>query len=86
MNTPNTIVSSYHSKVSSTQNMRVPSYFSLAWVMEFNIVSPCLGKVFSGSSNLTNLVDLQSLHENGKLIMGVPDEVYTLFKKTFLLV
>ena len=86
MKTPNTIVSSYHSKVSSTQNMRVPSHFSLAWVMEFNIVSPCSGKVFSGSSNLTNLVDLQRLHENGKWVMCVPDEVYTLFKKTFLLV
>ena len=44
------------------------SNLSLESVMEFCIISPCLGKgkVFSDNSNQTNLVDVQSLHKNGK--------------------
>ena len=42
------------------------SYFSLVWVIEFSIISSCLGKVniFSDSCNLESLVDVQSLHGN----------------------
>ena len=60
------------------------SHFSLVWVMEFTIISPCLGKGkrFYENSNLINLVDTQRLPDNGKWI--IPDGVCTLFKKTFL--
>ena len=37
-------------------------------------------KVFTDNSNLTNLFDVQRLHENGKLIKCASDGVYTLFK------
>ena len=60
------------------------SHFSLVWIMEFTIISPCLGKGkrFYENSNLINLVDTQRLPDNGKWI--IPDGVCTLFKKTFL--
>ena len=60
------MASSYHSKFGSTQSMGVP--FSLFWVMGFSIIFLHFGKgqVFSDDSNLTNLVDVQPLHENGK--------------------
>ena len=54
--------------------------------MKFSIRSPCSDKDNSCSdSNLTNLVDVQSLHENDKRITHFSDEIYTVFKKTFLL-
>ena len=42
--------------------------FHFFWVMGFSIISLHFGKgqVFSDDSNLTNLVDVQPLHENGK--------------------
>ena len=41
--------------------------FFLVWVMDFSIISPSLGKakVLSDNSNLTNLVHVQLLPENG---------------------
>ena len=43
----------------------------------------CLGKgkVFSENSNLTNLVEIQRQHENGKRVTSVSDEVYTFSLK-----
>ena len=40
-------------------------HFSLDWVKEFSILFPFLvkGKVFSDNSNLSNLVNVQNLHE-----------------------
>ena len=57
------------------------------WVMEFSITSPYLikTKFFSDNSNITNLVDVQSLHENDKWIIYVSGTIYFLFKETFLL-
>ena len=42
--------------------------FSLVWIMEFSNISLCLGKGkdFSDNCSLINLVDVQSLYENGK--------------------
>ena len=48
MKTRNTMAPSYHSKVTSTQKTLLysrESHFSLVWVMEFSIISSCLGKV-----------------------------------------
>ena len=44
------------------------SDFSLVWIMEFSIISPCLGevKVFSDKSNLTDLVHVQRWHGYSK--------------------
>ena len=39
-------------------------------------------KVFSDNSNLTNSVDVQSLHENDKWVC-VPNRIHSLFKKQF---
>ena len=41
--------------------------FFLVWVMDFSIISPSLGKakVLFDNSNLTNLVHVQLLPENG---------------------
>ena len=44
INTRNTMASSYHSRVMSTQTMKVP--FFVVWVVEFSIISSCLGKKF----------------------------------------
>ena len=44
INTRNTVASSYHSRVMSTQSMEVP--FFIVWVTEFSIISSCLGKSF----------------------------------------
>ena len=55
--------------------------------MDFSIIFPCLGKakVSTANSNLTNLDNVQRLHENIKWIICVFDVVYTLLTKTFLL-
>ena len=55
--------------------------------MDFSIIFPCLGKakVSTTNSNLTNLDNVQRLHENIKWIICVFDVVYTLLTKTFLL-
>ena len=44
------------------------THFSLLWVMDVSITSLSLGKhiVISDNPNLTNLVDIQLLHENCK--------------------
>ena len=73
MKTRTTMAPSYHSKVSSTQN-RGSSFFFI----------PGLSQSFSDNSNLTNLVENQRLHENGKLIVCVSNGVYILFKRSFL--
>ena len=64
MKTRNTITFSTIQKPSLLKARE--SYFSLILVLEFHIISSCLGKakVFSDNSNLTILVDNQSLHEN----------------------
>ena len=73
----------HHSRVSSTQKWE--SHFSLVWFMEFSIISPCLSQIFSNNSNPAILIDVQRLHENGKWIICVSNDAYTLFNKTFLL-
>ena len=74
MNTWNTIASSYHSKDRS---------FTPVWVMEFSIISPCLGKnkKCSNNSNLTNFLYVQILHDNGKLIIFTSNNVIPCLKK-----
>ena len=63
MNTQNTMASPYHSKYRSTQNMGVQLFSFLSYRASGK------GKVFSENSNLSNLVDIQLQHENGKYIM-----------------
>ena len=55
--------------------------------MDFSVISPCLGKakVFAVNSNQTNLVKIQCLDKNIKLIICISDGLYTLFTKTFML-
>ena len=69
----NTMAPSYK----STQSQGVPFFFFFfAWVMEFSIISSCLGivKVFPIILPF-NLVDVQRLHEKGKsfyaFLMGI---------------
>ena len=59
------MISSYHSKVRSTQNDGVTFLFD-TW--NFIIIFPRLGeaKVSTVNSDLTNFVYLQRLHENIK--------------------
>ena len=45
-------------------------------------VFPC----FSDNSKLKIFLDIQHLHENGKLILSVPNGVYILFKRRFFAV
>ena len=61
MNTKNTMASPYQSKVRSTQNIGVP-LFSYLRYRAFG-----KGKVFPENCNLSNLVDIQCKHENGKI-------------------
>ena len=65
-------------------------HFSLVWLIEFNIVSTCLGEVnffffFFDNFNLIMLADVQrSTYENGKRFLCVFNIVYNLFKRSFL--
>ena len=65
INTRNTMTSSYHSKVRSTQNKGVKFLFG-TWT--FGVIFSCLGeaKVSTINSDLRNFVDVQRLHENIK--------------------
>ena len=52
------------SRVYSKHRSPISTFFG---AMENGIICPCLGKgKFFANSNLTNLVDLQCLRENGK--------------------
>ena len=57
------------------------SDFSLAQIIELIVISLCLGKVkvFSNNPNMTHLVYVRRFHENGRIILCVSDEVFTLF-------
>ena len=67
MNSQNTMASSYNSKVGSTPSNGVPFFPCLCHGKWYYITS-CLrkGKLFADNSNLTNLFEVQSLHENGR--------------------
>ena len=82
MNSQNTMASSYNSKVGSTPSNGVPFFPCLCHGKWYYITS-CLrkGKLFADNSNLTNLFEVQSLHENGRWIKYVSDGFYTLFNK-----
>ena len=82
MNTWNTMASSYHSKVRSTQNMVVPISYCLGHGVWYNV--SMFWQFFSDNSNLTNLIEIQRWHQNGKWIISVSNGVYTLFRKRFL--
>ena len=82
MNTWNTMASSYHSKVRSTQNMVVPISYCLGHGVWYNV--SMFWQFFSDHSNLTNLIEIQRWHQNGKWIISVSNGVYTLFRKMFL--
>ena len=53
--------------------------------MEFDIICQCFGKGKVFPDSLTNLVNIQRQHENGKWILCISEGVYTLFKKMFFL-
>ena len=55
--------------------------FFTSWGLVLYLQIFVKAKIFSDNSNLTNLSDVQRLHENGKWIKYVYDRVYTLFKK-----
>ena len=61
------MVSSHNSKVWSTQSIRAAFFPCLGHGKWYYIII-CLGngKVFADNTNLTNLVDVQLLDENGK--------------------
>ena len=82
MNTWNTMASSYHSKVRSTQNMVVPISYCLGHGVWYNV--SMFWQFFSDNSNLTNLIEIQRWYQNGKWIISVSNGVYTLFRKMFL--
>ena len=64
-NIRNTIVPSYIQK--SALLKTIEFHFSLVWIMEFSIISLCLGKVKVFLIIIpSNLVDVQRLHEKGK--------------------
>ena len=64
--TRNTMASSYHAKVTSTQNKGVPLFFCLGHGVYYYIFLFGKSQSFSDSSYLIMLIDVQRLHENGK--------------------
>ena len=63
MNTQNTMVPPYHSEVRCIQNIDVPLFSCL----DYGALGK--GKSFSENCNLSNLVDIQHYHEDGKYII-----------------
>ena len=84
----NTMSSSYHSKVISTENKGVTFLFCLVHgllVIFSHVFSFYFPKVSTVNSDLINFVDVQRLHENIKWIVFLTRLSYNLFTKTLLL-
>ena len=68
------MASSYHAKVTSTQNKGVPLFSCLGHGVYYYIFLFGKSQSFSDSSYLIMLIDVQRLHENGKQILSVSNE------------